>query len=206
MISFRAKIMIFAILVVIGGSYLILKGTWPLDKAGQTITGMNLSETDDELADAPPPERSRDMFHHYDDPVPMPQISFYAADDEIVDLRQFRGRKLVVNLWATWCAPCVDELPYLDNLGELISPYGMEVIAISLDRRKNYAEITRFLRRLNVENLTPYLDADGEFMRNLEIRQFPMTLMLNENGEIIAQYQGPLKWDDPAVVRALSNL
>lgn len=206
MISFRAKIIIFAILVVIGGSYLILKGTWPLDKAGQTITGMNLAGEGDDTTLNPPPERSRDMFHHYEIPAPMPEISFYSAENEKVDLNRWRGRKLVVNIWATWCAPCVDELPYLDNLRDLVSRYGMDVIAVSIDRRKSFEDIVNFLRRLKVQKLEPYLDIEGEFMRNLEIGQFPMTLILNEDGHIIAQYQGPLKWDDPLVIEALSNL
>ncbi|MGM0422011.1 MAG: TlpA family protein disulfide reductase [Pseudomonadota bacterium] len=178
---------------------------WPLDKAGQATTGMNLPENT-EISTDDPPERSRDMFHHYETPAPVPRIPFFAAENQPVDFSRWRGQKLIVNLWATWCAPCVDELPYLDNLKEKAGALGMDVIAVSLDRQKDHAEIAAFLDKLDVENLTPYHDADGEFMRNLDIRQFPLTLILNEQGQIIAQHQGPLKWDAPQVIKALSNL
>jgi|AntRauTorcE11897_2_1112592.scaffolds.fasta_scaffold04145_3 thiol-disulfide isomerase/thioredoxin len=203
--SFRVQIIVFGLLVVFGSSYLILKGMWPLDKAGQTTTGMNLPENT-EISTDEPPERSRDMFHHYERPAPMPQISFFAAENQPVDFSRWRGQKLVVNIWATWCAPCVDELPYLDVLKEKSAALGMDVIAVSIDRQKDQAQIAKFLDKLGVKNLTPYHDVAGEFMRKLDIGQFPLTLILNEQGEIIAQHQGPLKWDEPRVIKALSNL
>ena len=203
--SFRIIVTLIGLLIIGGGVFLILNGMWPLGKAGDEPTGMNIPVGAEVTAENPP-ERSRDMFHHYETPAPLPPLMFYAADTQPVRFDRWRGQKLIVNLWATWCAPCVDELPYLDNLKSEISGRGFDVIAISLDRQKDFAGVEAFMNKLNIQNLETYVDQQSQFMRKLELRSFPLTLILNEEGNIIAQHQGPLKWDDPQVIQALMQL
>ena len=206
--SFRMKILTFALVILASSTFLILKGKWPIDKVGDTYTGINIAEDQSE-------DISRDKgpvdavdFAVYDTPRDVPDVSFFGPDGRAFTFDNWRGQKLVVNFWATWCAPCVEELPRLNLLKQELDSRGtnVSVIAISMDTQKDFDDIAAFLKRHKAGKLTPFMDTNREVMRKMNLSGFPVTYILNEQGHEITRYEGPLAWDDPKVLDAILRL
>lgn len=209
--SFRQKIILFASVIILGATLLILNGKWSIDKVGETYTGINIAN-DETLREQPTTQSSAEPesleFALHETPLDMPALTFFTADGQEYGFDQWQGRKLIVNLWATWCAPCVEEMPLLDNLKTILEQRqaGFDVIAISIDRQKSFADINRFFDKHGIENLVPFMDTENQVMMNMTISSFPVTYILNEQGQEIARYNGPLEWDHPKVIDALLKL
>ncbi len=206
--SFRYKILIFAVLLIAGATFLILKGNWPLDKVGDTYTGINIPNDQ-----ADNPERAQGApdsleFAVYDQPRALPDVRFYGPGDQTFSFDNWAGRKLLVNFWATWCAPCVEELPRLNLLQQELRGQGsnIDVITVSMDSQKDFDEIMDFLKKHQAGGLTPYMDSGRDIMKKFNLSGFPVTYILNEQGLEITRYEGPLAWDDPKVLEALLRL
>ncbi|MGD8326906.1 MAG: TlpA disulfide reductase family protein [Sphingomonadales bacterium] len=139
-----------------------------------------------------------------DSPQMPPQLVFYKGADEgkQLGLDAFKGQIVVLNLWATWCAPCVHELPSLDRLQDKLGGKDLTVIALSMDR--GGAETTKpFLAKLGIENLELYSDPKAITMRALKSAALPITLILDRKGQIVARYDGPAEWDGPEAITLL---
>ncbi|CAK0752320.1 cytochrome c biogenesis protein CcmG, thiol:disulfide interchange protein DsbE [Azospirillaceae bacterium] len=133
-----------------------------------------------------------------------PDVSFVDAGGGRVDLRDFRGRALVLNLWATWCAPCVRELPSLERLHESLLANGGQVAALSVDRGES-AGVALFLRELGVSRLPVYLDATGGVMASLAVSGLPTTLLIDPEGREIGRLEGVVDWDSVEMRRRLRD-
>lgn len=144
-------------------------------------------------------------FAVHDPPEAVPALSFRDADGETVALSSFEGRVVLVNLWATWCPPCVEEMPALDNLQAQLGGDGFDVIALSIDREGTDV-VLPFFEAQNLENLTVYLDPDADGPRAFRARGFPTSILLDRQGRRIATYEGELAWDDPEVVDMLRGV
>ncbi|TQF79293.1 TlpA family protein disulfide reductase [Elioraea sp. Yellowstone] len=120
-------------------------------------------------------------------------------------LADFAGRGLVVNLWATWCPPCVAEMPALDRLAALVREEGIEVLALSQDR--GGAEVVRrFYARTGVHRLGIWLDPRGAAARAWGVRGLPTTLIIDRAGLEAARLEGPAEWDEPALAERIRGL
>jgi thiol-disulfide isomerase/thioredoxin len=117
----------------------------------------------------------------------------------------FRGRALVVNFWATWCPPCVAEMPSLDRLHAQVSRDGIEVLALSSDRGGR-AQVEPFYQRTAIRNLGIWLDPRGAAGRALGLRGLPTTLLLDRRGLEVARLEGEAEWDHPQMVAAIRRL
>ena len=100
-------------------------------------------------------------------PKPVPELSFFDVDGNEVTLADFKGEVVVLNLWATWCAPCRREMPSLDRLQAKYGGDGLEVIALSLDRG-DIAKVRAFFDELGISNLALYQDPKGRAGRALD--------------------------------------
>ena len=131
-----------------------------------------------------------------------PKATFTGADGRDVNLSDFAGRPLLVNLWATWCAPCKAEMPTLDALAAL-EEGRLSVIAVSqdLEGRKPVAE---FFKNTGVQNLEPYIDPD-----NLLLAAFgnavalPTTILYDSGGREVWRVAGGVEWDDEEMAKML---
>lgn len=209
--TFRKSVLILAIVIICGSVFLILNGIWPLDKVGDTYTGINIPNDQSERVQRRDTENVSDdivRFNVYDTPLARPSFTFMAGPDQTVDLSEFTGKKLIVNLWATWCAPCVEELPSLARLKQrlLDEGAGFDVITISIDAQKDFSDIRKFLDKHDADILPPYMDAGGQVLDHYNLSSFPATIIFNEQGQQIAEYLKPLEWDSDNVIEALNRL
>jgi thiol-disulfide isomerase/thioredoxin len=132
-------------------------------------------------------------------PRTMPDTPFVDADGATRTLADYRGQGVVLNFWATWCAPCVREMPSLDRLKEELSGDRITVLAVSEDR-KGRREVERFFRREGIRNLDVLLDKRGRLMRRLGVPGLPTTILIDADGDEIGRVLGAAEWDAPGAV------
>ena len=138
-------------------------------------------------------------------PRPLPTTVFKDAADADQTLANFAGKVLVVNFWATWCAPCVKEMPTLDSLQAKLGGSTFEVLAISQDREG--ARVAKpFAEKNEWKNLAFYVEAAGKFARDAKLRGLPTTLIVDKSGQEVARAEGDLKWDSPEVEKIMRDL
>ena len=123
---------------------------------------------------------------------------------EVAFLQERQGRVLVVNYWATWCAPCRVEMPSLATLQEHY-PQEIEVVAVSLDRG-DIARPQAFLQEVGASSLTLIHDSDSITARALGVAGLPTTLVINQEGKEVARLLGEAQWDSPPIYAFLDAL
>jgi thiol-disulfide isomerase/thioredoxin len=159
--------------------------------------------------DKPPlPGILGEVFVLLDERTPVPDQSFVAVeagDPRKITLDAFRGRVVLLNFWATWCAPCVREMPALDRLQAKMSPEGVSVVAVSTDR-KGLAQVAPFYEELQLAHLDIYLDSRSRLSRAFGVRGLPTTMVIDGAGRIVGGVEGPLEWDGPEVEVLLRHL
>lgn len=130
-------------------------------------------------------------------PSPVPALSFVDADGRTRSLDDFKGRLVLLNLWATWCGPCVEEMPALDRLQARLGGDDFTVLALAMDRQGRTL-VEPFLVKLRIRNLAMYLDTSGNATRALKARGLPTTLLIDRDGREIGRLEGAAEWDSDA--------
>ncbi len=118
-----------------------------------------------------------------------------------VSLAGFRGRVVLLNVWATWCPPCREEMPTLDRLQAALGGPNFEVVTISIDA-EGLPVVQTFFRQIGVKHLHPYIDSFHE-VGDLGAMGVPLTLLIDRSGREAARKIGPATWDDPDVMAAI---
>ena len=131
------------------------------------------------------------------EPKNAPSVAFTDPTGRRYALEEFRGRYALVNLWATWCAPCVAELPALVRLQARVP--GLRVVAINTDRKG--IDAAAFLQANRPRALTPYRDSDVVMLKSFKAFGLPLTVLIDPQGKIIARAEGPADWDSPEAVK-----
>jgi len=149
-------------------------------------------------ADPAPPLRGAfgENFTLLDPPVPAPPEAFTDLTGNRVRLADFEGRVVLLNFWATWCAPCIREMPSLDRLQAVLGDRGLSVAAVSIDRGGVKA-IRRFAKRLGLAHLGLYHDPEGALFRAFGVTGLPASFLIDPDGAILGAYAGPAEWDGP---------
>lgn len=133
---------------------------------------------------------------------PAPKASFRGADGRDVTLADFAGRPLLVNIWATWCAPCKAEMPTLDALAAL-EEGRISVIAISQDL-EGRAPVRAFFDKAAIINLEPYTDSDNAILAALGNNiALPTTILYDSAGQEVWRVMGGVEWDDAEMAKLL---
>jgi thiol-disulfide isomerase/thioredoxin len=140
-----------------------------------------------------------------DAPRPAPPFSLTDADGNPAGVERFAGQGVVLNFWATWCPPCVIEMPALDRLHAMVAPQRILVLAASQDRGGLDA-VRPFYERIGLRNLAIWFDPRGAAGRAFGIRGLPTTIIIDRAGNELARLEGPAEWDVPAMVARLRAL
>lgn len=129
-------------------------------------------------------------------PAALPDLHFADAEGKVKRLADFRGRVLVLNYWATWCGPCVEEMPSLSRLQAKLGGDRFAVLAVSVDR-EGLPVVGPFLEKIAVKNLAIYTDRTGATMRALGVRGLPTTMIIDGEGREAGRIEGMANWDSP---------
>jgi thiol-disulfide isomerase/thioredoxin len=138
-------------------------------------------------------------------PVPVPATAFTDAAGTSRTLADFAGKALVVNFWATWCGPCVEEMPTLDALQAALGGERFAVVAINQDR-EGMKVAQPFVAKNGWKNIALYVEPSARFARDAALRGLPTSLVVDRQGREVARVEGTLKWDAPEVQAALRKL
>jgi len=133
---------------------------------------------------------------------PAPDAVFNDPDGAETSLAEFSGKPLLVNLWATWCAPCVKELPTLDRLSS--SATGPRVVAISQDMGP-HASVDAFLNSHKIANLEAYQDPKMALSGALGAEVLPTSILFDAHGKEVWRYVGDLDWTSPEAAKLLAE-
>ena len=143
---------------------------------------------------APAPEVMEFPFDLLDPPRPLPELRFVDGEGRPLTLADFRGKVILLNLWATWCIPCVREMPSLDRLQERLGSPGFQVVALSIDV-SGLPEVERFYKKLELKSLAMYVDKSAASRLALKIKGMPTTLLIDRQGREIGRVTGAAEWD-----------
>jgi thiol-disulfide isomerase/thioredoxin len=135
----------------------------------------------------------------FDPPRPVPAIRFTDADGRPRSLQDFRGRLVLLDIWATWCGPCRKEMPALDRLDGTLGGADFVVLPVSIDRT-GLAAVAPFYRALGIARLGVYLDPLGRGTSALSIPGVPTTLLIDPEGRLVARKMGDAQWDGPQMI------
>jgi thiol-disulfide isomerase/thioredoxin len=127
---------------------------------------------------------------------PAPQANLGAKNGASDTLRSFRGKVVLVNFWATWCAPCIEELPSLVRLRAKLGGPGFTVVALSEDL-KGWPVIEPFLARHGIAGLTVLHDSQGAASRAVKVAGLPTSVLYDRNGRELGRLVGTAEWDSP---------
>lgn len=135
-------------------------------------------------------------------PKPLAPFQFENASGQSLDLKDFRGRYVLLNLWATWCEPCAQEMPALNALRKKLDHAKFEVIALAEDRDGPLA-VQSFFKRHRIDNLAIFTDPSGQAPFALHARGLPTTLLISPEGLEIARMEGEADWTEKNLVAFL---
>jgi len=152
-------------------------------------------------AGTPPLAGSVANFTPFDSPRPAPQIAIIGGDGASLGLDALKGRPVLLNLWATWCVPCVREMASLDRLQESLGA-SLQVVALSEDAAGAKA-VQPFFKEKGISHLGIYLDPSGSAAAALKVEGLPTTFMLDAGGRLVGRLVGPAEWDSPEALNLI---
>jgi thiol-disulfide isomerase/thioredoxin len=135
-------------------------------------------------------------------PKPLPDLSFQDSVGNERTIGDFRGRMVLLNIWATWCTPCREEMPALDRLQAQFGGPEFQVIAISVDQQ-GAEPVQKFFSEIGIKALERYIDPAAQAAFKLGAVGLPATLLVDRRGREIGRHVGPAKWDAPEIVAHL---
>lgn len=150
-------------------------------------------------ADARPPMRLHDA------PLELPSPRFTDEAGDPVALDRWRGKVVLVNVWATWCVPCREEMPTLDALQARLGGADFHVVALSIDRA-GVPPIRRFYDEIGIRHLEIHNDASMRAGSALGVVGLPSTILIDRQGRELARLIGPAEWDAPEMVAFLEDV
>lgn len=131
--------------------------------------------------------------------VALPDVAFQDGDGKPVKLSDWKGRVVLVNLWATWCAPCRKEMPDLASLQKELGSDQFEVVAISVDRKGAEASAA-FLEETGADNLRLYVEPSTRIVTDFQSPGLPATILIDRQGREIGRLLGPAHWASPEAI------
>lgn len=143
-----------------------------------------------------PSDGTVNSFIEVASPQPVMPLPMILDNAETLSLADFEGKLVLINLWATWCPPCIRELPALDRLQERLGSDRFEVLAVALDDA-GYPAVRSFYDRLDIKHLGLYMGRIEEFGQQFPVDVFPASFFIDPQGRVISYMRSYADWDDP---------
>jgi thiol-disulfide isomerase/thioredoxin len=137
-------------------------------------------------------------------PWPAPPVAFTDADGKTLSLRDFAGKLVLVNLWATWCAPCRREMPSLERLQTRLGDK-LTILAISEDRGGSKA-VAPFIANLGLKVVKTYLDPESAVGHAFKVDGLPTSVLIDRQGRVLGRVEGEAEWDSPKMLAIIEPL
>ena len=139
-------------------------------------------------------------------PVAMPELTFMDHDGKQMTLADFKGKTILLNVWATWCVPCRKEMPSLDRLQAILGGPDFEVVAMSSDKQGIDA-IDQFYLESGITHLNKYIAQDANrSLDKLGLYGIPATFLIDAKGQNLGQLIGAAEWDTPEMTAFLNAI
>lgn len=152
-----------------------------------------------EAANCENPGPGMEKFQPETPPRPSPVYPFFDAEGGELTIADFKGQGVVLNFWATWCAPCIREMPSLVRLKEAVAGDGITVLALAEDR-KGAKKVIPFFRKQGITGLDVLIDKRGKVARKSGVRGLPVTILIDAEGMERGRVIGTAEWDTPDAI------
>jgi len=143
-------------------------------------------------------------FSPIEPPVESPATPFEDNMGQPVTLDSFHGKVVLLNVWATWCPPCVAEMPALDKLQADLGGEGLAVVAVSTDAQ-GIKKSAPFYRRAGITHLDLYNDTRSALPQALKVSGLPISLLIDRDGHVVGRMEGPAQWDSPEAEKLIEH-
>jgi thiol-disulfide isomerase/thioredoxin len=150
----------------------------------------------------PHPKGAMTTFVLKKPPAALPDIRFVDGEGKETSLKDFAGKAVLLNLWATWCAPCREEMPALDRLQKELGSDKFQVVALAVDKA-GLDGARKFLEENKIDGLALYADPTARVGTELKAVGMPTTLLIDAQGREIGRLIGPAAWDSPDAKRLI---
>jgi peroxiredoxin len=136
--------------------------------------------------------------------LPAPNFTFPDLNGKMVSLVDYKGKVVLVNIWATWCPPCVDEMPSMEKLYQLLNGENFEILAVSIDT-KGRKVVAPFMKKYKL-TFPALIDSKGIIKTTYKTTGVPESFIIDKQGILIKKIIGPLNWANPEVFGFLKDL
>ena len=131
-------------------------------------------------------------------------VIFLDKNDKKINIKEFNGNLLLLNFWATWCAPCKEEMPSLDRLQVNQNLSNLKIFAINISQESK-KKVDSFFEDLNIKNFDPYFDAPTTLAKTFTLRGVPTSILIDKNGKEFARIMGSIDFNDKIFINWLKN-
>ena len=135
-------------------------------------------------------------------PKPISSLIFEDFSGNEINLKDYQGKLVIINFWATWCSPCKKEMPSLDVLYKDNNFKNLEILAVNIEQ-PNKIKTKKFFADLNIKNLKIFFDSNLNFVKELKLRGVPTTVLINKKGEEFARIIGEVNFQDKKFIQWL---
>lgn len=144
------------------------------------------------------------VSHSVDIGLPAPAYAARSMAGDSVSLAQLRGRPVLLNVWATWCIPCLTEVPVVERLYQRYSPQGLTVVGVDVDNAGNVRTVQQYMT-LHDMTYPVWLDPEKQVLRDFIAIGVPATFLIGRDGTLLYKHMGPLQDDDWGMHRTIQN-
>ena len=150
------------------------------------------------------PAVAMDRFEKAKEPKPLPDLPFLDADDKPHSFADLKGKVLLVNFWATWCAPCVKEMPSLDRLQAALGKDKFAILPLSLDGPSR-PKVAPFYEDKKLANIGIWFDKGRKLMQAFDVSILPTSILVDATGKVVGRLEGEADWDKPDAIALLKS-
>lgn len=137
----------------------------------------------------------------------LPNIELLNFNKQIINLEKInKNHILVINFWASWCTPCIKEMPELKKLSEILKNFDVKIIYINQDSNKNFHKVSTFIKNNKLNDKNIFLDPKMTLSKTFKLRGLPTTFIINSSGKILWRIEGIINWTDKKIIDWLKNI